>query len=287
MWIDEFINNLNGSFQKDIDFEKAFTLKGRHLPRCVYKYRECNDNTFENLRTNTVWLSSASSYNDPYDSAITLSFRQLNAAIVRLKLEEFPDFDELRTLLTDDKLNSARVSRDPVRAVTELLLERSENREAMRVVVQLVEDAADHARNPVLERSRKTIQDNTRICSFSAVRDSILMWGHYARDHKGFCIEYDVDSSFDELRRRMLCPVVYSNELFDATKYFEAAILDSTKANNTFALVAALYKSPEWAYEQEWRLVYPGGIVAMGNYQMGTPSRVFWERKSLMQTGRR
>ena len=107
------------------------------------------------------------------------------------------------------------------------------------------------------------------------MRDSILMWGHYARDHKGFCIEYDVDSSFDEIRRRMLCPVVYSNELFDATKYFEAAILDSTKSNNTFALVAALYKSPEWAYEQEWRLIYPGGIVAMGNYQMGTPSRVF------------
>lgn len=277
MWIDEFIKHLSGSVQEDIDFERAFSIKNANLPRFVYKYRRCNDYAFDNLKTDTVWLTSASSYNDPYDCAITLSFRQLNAAIVKMKLEELPYYSKLRTMVSEEELNAARLSSDPVRQVSKLLLRSTKDlpEDKLPAMLQSLEDAVEHVSRPTLERARKLVQDNTMICSFSAVHDSIIMWGHYAQDHKGFCIEYDVLNSFDHIRRRMLCPVVYSNDLFDATKYFEAAILYPTKFNNTFAVVAALYKSPEWKYEQEWRLIYPGGIVPTGNYAMGTPSRVF------------
>ena len=55
----------------------------------------------------------------------------------------------------------------------------------------------------------------TKICSFSAVNDSILMWGHYAQDHKGFCVEYDLEKlEPDHPLRRTLYPVIYSPQLY-------------------------------------------------------------------------
>jgi hypothetical protein len=44
--------------------------------------------------------------------------------------------------------------------------------------------------------------------------------------------------------------------------------------NISFPLIASLYKSPEWSYEKEWRLLFPGGIADPGNYRMVRPSRV-------------
>ena len=32
----------------------------------------------------------------------------------------------------------------------------------------------------------------TKICSFSAAKEIILMWSDYANHHKGFCVEYDL-----------------------------------------------------------------------------------------------
>lgn len=39
-----------------------------------------------------------------------------------------------------------------------------------------------------------------QVCCFSSIKDSILMWSHYAKDHSGFCIEYDLDNLLDQSR---------------------------------------------------------------------------------------
>jgi len=55
--------------------------------------------------------------------------------------------------------------------------------------------------------------------------------------------------------------VIYREEMFDATPYYLAAKEDLTSFNNLHPMLQALYKAPEWAYEQEWRLVFSGGII--------------------------
>ena len=72
------------------------------------------------------------------------------------------------------------------------------------------------------------IRDAIKMCSFSAGNNSLLTWGHYACNHKGFCIEYGVEPlpAGDFLRRR-LYPVIYSKDLYDMTPLVKMECGDS------------------------------------------------------------
>ena len=37
------------------------------VPQFLYKYRSCNENNFKALEKNSVWVSSAEQFVDPYD----------------------------------------------------------------------------------------------------------------------------------------------------------------------------------------------------------------------------
>jgi hypothetical protein len=120
-------------------------------------------------------------------------------------------------------------------------------------------------------------KDSLKVCSFSGTQYSIIMWSHYADQHQGFCIEYDTESlPPDNLFVRMLYPVIYSENLFDGTKYYLAAIRNQRKFNILFPALAALYKSPEWGYEGEWRLIIPANLVKEASpWRVPTPKRVY------------
>ncbi len=277
-WVHEFVKCLNSSFRDNLQFEKALSIKHQHLPRLIYKYRKCNAYSVENLATDTVWLGSASSYNDPYDSAITISFQRLLSSNIKSNFAKMPYLDGLRKFLSDDEFNAAMASDDPMENFLRMILEKDKTKPPAKLpdMLRVFRESIEHVNKPFLESMRKVIQDEMVLCSFSTVPDSIIMWGHYAQNHEGFCIEYDLDTvDANDARRRMLYPVIYSNKLFDATMYFEAAFSDITKFNNTFATLAALYKSPEWLYEKEWRLLFPGGIYKPSNYPMPQPRSVF------------
>ena len=74
----------------------------------------------------------------------------------------------------------------------------------------------------------------------------------------------------------MLYPIIYRDNLLDATEYLKP-IDQKSRFNNTIGLYASIVKSTEWAYEREWRLVMPFGIfkeeVAWRN--MPLPKAVF------------
>ena len=132
-------------------------------------------------------------------------------------------------------------------------------------------------------------QQTMRICSFSKSIKSAYMWGQYSDDEKGFCIEYDFCSASDyyktvenKMAFGVFYPVIYSAERYSVTDdyigyliqyrlHFYNAMNSREFANvrdiqnyiNTFlvcpdlcvATKIALYKSIEWQYEKEWRLI--------------------------------
>ena len=96
----------------------------------------------------------------------------------------------------------------------------------------------------------ENFQVQFKICSFSTIFDSILMWAHYAKSHTGFCIEYN--SLEVEMKKNIIFPILYKEKLLDITN---AAMLEEEKRNNTYLIKATLIKSKEWEYEKEWRLI--------------------------------
>jgi hypothetical protein len=103
---------------------------------------------------------------------------------------------------------------------------------------------------------------NFKVSCFSERSDSILMWGHYADGHKGFCVEYDI-AFYDNTARQWgavaeLLPIKYTADRFDATSFFDEALGGSPDMNVWTGRLAACHKAEEWAYEKEWRLVSEG-----------------------------
>jgi hypothetical protein len=104
------------------------------------------------------------------------------------------------------------------------------------------------------------------------------MWGHYAQDHKGFCVEYDIEAlTSDQVLRKNLYPVIYSPILYDLTSFAEKLVgKNRNDFNPSSPLLGVLHKFDGWIYEQEWRAVqYTQAVVDDYNWAVSTPSRVF------------
>jgi hypothetical protein len=80
------------------------------------------------------------------------------------------------------------------------------------------------------------------ICCFSELRDSILMWSHYAKEHKGICIGFDTSKSFF----RFAWEVIYQEEF--------PVVRRPTDSNEDVLAKTLLTKASCWSYEKEWRI---------------------------------
>lgn len=76
------------------------------------------------------------------------------------------------------------------------------------------------------------------------------MWSHYAKNHTGFCVEYDFHNS-------PLAQHLYRVKYTQDRKFIPGSFADHDNAAANHAIYeAALYKSEEWSYEEEWRCVF-------------------------------
>lgn len=103
-----------------------------------------------------------------------------------------------------------------------------------------------------------SMKSHFRVACFTENNDSPLMWAHYTDNHKGFCMEYNLDKLPEGYRYGIL-PVIYSDQRYDATK----AVIAQNKnlVTNPF-----YFKSSYWEYEKEWRMMIPESIVKDNEY---------------------
>ena len=86
------------------------------------------------------------------------------------------------------------------------------------------------------------VSDKARLCCFSAKRDDVLMWSHYAASHTGICIEFDT--------------AVEGSPLSDCKKIKYSPHYNVLEENLEGILErACLVKAEQWKYEEEWRLI--------------------------------
>ena len=94
-------------------------------------------------------------------------------------------------------------------------------------------------------------RESIGVSCFSESYDSLLMWAHYAHNHRGICVEYNLHL-FNEKLFYTPVPVIYSNERPCLTsldlKHPEKESLD-------LFITGLTTKSVEWSYEKEWRII--------------------------------
>ncbi len=102
------------------------------------------------------------------------------------------------------------------------------------------------------------------ICSLSENFDDEYMWQNYAKNHEGYCVEYDLT---EYEYSNQIYPVVYVKKEERETDLNESIVLTAINdlivslsdgkiiVDRSQCIKLFLTKYDEWAYQNEWRLI--------------------------------
>ena len=130
---------------------------------------------------------------------------------------------------------------------------------------------ADFSTLPKLISEAKISLENmlemTRLMSLTSNPFEILMWSHYADEHKGICIEYDRQHC-EILSDPQICQKVIYPDASHKTKIkILPLLLGGPLTKNIIETIIYARKSPQWKYENEWRLIVES-TNELGNIQL-------------------
>ncbi|MDR3561177.1 MAG: DUF2971 domain-containing protein [Negativicutes bacterium] len=195
--------------------------------------------TRDNLRDSAIYLSPPDSFNDPFEFNPVVDIAAEDETFVKALVKEFQQLHHcsqveakraiLEQLKANPRLNTPAARRETALATKEYL--------------------------------RRT----HGVCCFTTKSDNPAMWAHYADYHQGVCIHYDFAKNSPvrlpaEKESRIsvtLRSVTYSEER-PIARFFSpdlaATMFDSL-----------LTKSPDWSYENEYRMIAQG-YTGKGHY---------------------
>jgi hypothetical protein len=192
----------------EVDLLKFGVNQGT-FPAQLYKYRDLSDRTYEIIENSAMWFSKASNFNDPFDCNLSETHDH--------NLDDFKEY--LATLKLAANQHAAMINLFHTNPVS-------------------VREICINARNKAINEKG--------ILSLSKVNSNILMWSHYAREHTGIVLGFDMlkDPEF------FLPPwVVTYSDTYEELNYFRNRPATVRRNISTKALL--------WAYEEEIRIVKP------------------------------
>lgn len=107
------------------------------------------------------------------------------------------------------------------------------------------------------------------VFSVTEVNDNLLMWSHYANQHKGVALKFYFNPSSNFLANPEILKdtIIGGPHIFKRVQYrkrpkfradlFDKEYHDSPTLTDEISLAVLLQKSEEWIYEQERRLILP------------------------------
>jgi hypothetical protein len=101
----------------------------------------------------------------------------------------------------------------------------------------------------ILDAFYQGLNENIGVLSLTEKPDDLLMWAHYAQNHKGFVIEFD---GKHEYFHRQDNP---SDDFHYVRKVNYSIFRPNICLTPETATVMLLTKSEDWKYEQEWRML--------------------------------
>ena len=216
------------------------TIREGGIPRYLYKYTTV-ENCLKMLKDGTVYFADYHSFNDPFECKAVID--------KNISFEEWKRFFIKRQGMTDIEASK----------MADLFMRNPDN-----IVGGLVEKLLD-------------TENKFGYLCLSAEYDNLLLWAHYADQHKGCCIKLDLLNDPTVFWR--IWKVEYSND-YPVTNYVK---------NQEGALGVLFHKSKAWEYEQEYRVVRFEGIGPR-HIAPGTVSAIFLgckvgegERQSIIQ----
>ena len=210
-------------------------MSPRSIPPKLYKYRRFDVFCLRLLTQAEVSYSDPRTFNDPLDCDPTIE-----VDINRKDLERLC-FTFLRRTQPEDQ------AKNEINNYRYLSTEYGDFRTEPDVEGYLKRMVADRIKAELAQEL-----GSRGVLSLSECWDSVLMWSHYADNHRGICIEFDTT----ELPHPNLKAVDYrAPRRVRASDLFEWKLRHSVDAERRVRDTYFFAKAGPWRYEREWREV--------------------------------
>ena len=228
----------------------------------LFRFRTCEKRQIDAFKKDELYAVTADKFNDPYDTMVRYDKEGIKQSIasfmtcetlrqLKVFFEQGNDFpNEVKQLLPKEVLDALKnnlmiVSNDDS---IEQYIEASRHQILSQIDLYF----------PLLAETSKRFQ---AIACFCESIESVVMWSHYAQNHQGFALEYNMrDTLAHPIKNVGIFPVIYSEERLDVSIYMAWGFLYMIGINTPIPdmlsnLKIALHKSKQWEYEKEWRLI--------------------------------
>ena len=205
----------------------------------LYRYRSSIERAAAEIRTGNIYLSDRSGQNDPFDSSYGLANEDFFAEEhpVKLLINATSRGNDDEEDLCSNWVEKTNIPLDESISVNCFA-------EKMASIANLSEYYIKNRLKQMLCLLGRRHETQYRIACFSEEKSSIPMWAYYANNHKGVCLEYDleklnIEDRYEYELKRAFCKVHYSN-------------YRPKDKHGDYSLVV---KSSQWSHEKEWRLI--------------------------------
>ena len=234
------------------------------IPKTFYKYRTFSDRVVEQLCEDQVYFADPSTFNDPMDSSPSVEddvgvdeLKRILSVLLRNRL-----LAGMRGAATSIGYRGPRTKEHIERRAEELIRE---------ILSRLAYDATNpdymedvdvvHAGMLVgLIEKELLLQYDKGVLSLASRNNCPLMWSHYAGQHTGLCVGYEMPTHLDSQ------PPAPQKVTYGGSRRVPASCIAEMLRGDDVARDfvdgrVLLTKAQDWRYEKEWRLLGARGLA--------------------------
>jgi len=288
-----------------------FTLQRiQTMPKSLYKYfpNTANPRTGRNysqeaLENNTVFLQQPNLFDDPYDCTLLIDEQEFARYRIAYYaqlcgLSILPEWDYSKIAYEFScylyrELTAGKQLADifSVQSNSEDISNMQRENFVLSLQVgiceiQQSEGAWSRTFYEAIHREYvglKNTIEKFRVSCFTESPYSMLMWAHYANNHEGFCIEYEIPPYKEPYIKlyHNLMPVIYGNERVSVLDQCVRLLQQPEPTADILWDIfkyGLLMKSTDWKYQNEWRLISYDNLLSKDdsyNCQFFKIKRVF------------
>ncbi len=214
-----FWNTLCSLSGEDIEKDMQILRESIKYPRYLYRYRGVTPYTIEALRTNSVYLSTADKYDDPFDTFLHIDVDALKQEFVlpfATKEGTEATFKAVNNLVGFEIYSIESFTKELLGNITQSFLQ-------------------------VAMALRDTTRKDIWSACFSENGFNETLWLKYADQHRGFALIYDLENKDNFLcGKQAICkncmtantnislyPIYYADKPYDATNFHKLVLADT------------------------------------------------------------
>ena len=223
----------------------------KKVPNKLYKYKAIDKkgHTLDLIKNDFLYIGTVKGFNDAFEGVLNYNPDEILDYLIENSIErlglKINKQDYLQIIRSDNPYEELKkyAYNDPQVTIS------------FEKFSKILDETFQFMINKIYEDFNDSLKEIMLVSCFTQKNKNRVMWGNYADNNKGICIEYNLHDSKNDYLLKSCHEVRY----FSPDKYPDVTniLLNILKSNPLdFMDSIFLNKTDDWSYEEEWRLIF-------------------------------